>query len=145
MGSAILSGQLSWYWEFPGCAPCFEAFWLPTWPRFIYTDLQHRGKCLGRALPGMAAPPGSAPLKPLVLGFLKAGVWSQASQQPHNESAHSVTNPKSSFTVLCLYTWVLFVLALGWSICSDMPYSEGDSFMWGQESAVFSWLYLNPT
>lgn len=31
--------------------------------------------------------------------------------------SNSITNPKSSFTVLCLCTWVLFVLALGWSIC----------------------------
>lgn len=84
MGSIILAGQLSWY--LLGLPSCFEPFWLATWARFSYTDLQHRVKCLRRALPGMAAPPGCSP-QPLVLGSHKAGVWSQASQEPHSESA----------------------------------------------------------
>lgn len=114
MGSIILSGQLSWQLLFPGFARLLWGFLASSMTKVQLHRPAAQREMPQESIPGMAAPPGSVPSSLWSWALVRLG---SEVRLPNSPTSVSVINPKSSFPVLCLCTWVLCVFALGWSTC----------------------------
>lgn len=146
-GSIILSAQLSWYLGFPGFSHLLWGFLAsnmtkvqlhrPTAQREMPRESTARdGSSAWHCFP-LASGPGLPEGCGLKSGFTTVPHWLTS----------LCYQPQTFCLLLCCVSAHECFLYLHWAeaLASDMPYSEGDSFMWGQESEVCWWFYLNPT